>query len=108
MEFPLPEERFPLLFLSIIRAENGSERDGRFGRECSFPSSKCRRDRSNDFRPIKLNFPGENPDIEEIFHPAISESEKNHRLEFLGHDGCSGICREHWCWKIEKRRVLNR
>jgi hypothetical protein len=62
-------------------------------------------DRLRQVGSIEIELAREQPEIEEVLHPAVQGSEVDHSFELLGHDGLSRIHAEPRCRELEEGRV---
>ncbi len=74
-------------------------------RKWSAATVECPLDRFTERLAFKRELPSKKPEVVEVLHPAVSDSQHHNGLVFLGDDSFSRISEQSWRWLLEQCRV---
>jgi hypothetical protein len=99
-----PSKCSPLRLLGVVPQKLAGEGKRHCFPKWSAPPLKCASDRTRQPLNVEAMGLGQSPDVEEVLHSAIRDSENHHRMEFLRDHRFRRVRPEHWSSQSQQHR----
>jgi len=98
----------PLPLLQRIFSKSRRERVWPIRGNRGLPARKRCRDSPRQSIRREMEGLGQDPNVVEVFHPAVGAAERNHGLKFFGDDRLGRVSAQPRRRKVEQRGIVNR